>query len=54
MPTDWFSIFTRKATKVYQHRNNVPVLNVINLTDSRADPKRFIDISASNVSCIDA
>ena len=33
--------------------SNVPVLNVINLTDGRADPKRFLDISASNVFCID-
>jgi len=29
-------------------------LNVINLTDSRADPKRFLDISASIGLCIDA
>jgi len=29
-------------------------LNVINLTDSRADPKRFLDISASISLCIDA
>ena len=74
--------FIRKAHKVYQHRNNVPVfpqlptgsstadlahglwvalivlatrvLNVINLTDNRADPKRFFDISASIVLCIAA